>query len=154
MTPGRDTSMSSRQRGALWLLLLLGLGRLLDALDLPFERREFETAGSPAETNSTPQDALFPHTETPSASGGTDEGSTRAPIPPKSMGSDSSGTVAINVVGARELQRLPGVGPVLASRIVAHRDANGPFRSLGDLQKVRGIGASTAARLAPLVRFD
>jgi competence protein ComEA len=73
---------------------------------------------------------------------------------PNTMSSDSSGTVAINVAGARELQRLPGVGPVLASRIVEHRGANGPFRSLGDLQKVRGIGASTAARLAPLVRFD
>jgi competence protein ComEA len=146
--------MSSRQRGALWLLLLLCLGRLLDALDLPFERREFETASSPAETNSTPEDALFPHGEAQSASGGKDAHSTRAPMRPNTMSSDSSGTVAINVAGARELQRLPGVGPVLASRIVEHRGANGPFRSLGDLQKVRGIGASTAARLAPLVRFD
>jgi competence protein ComEA len=61
----------------------------------------------------------------------------------------------VNRASAADLQRLPGVGPVLAARIVAERDARGPFQDPGDLRRrVRGIGARTSARLAPHLRFD
>ena len=46
-----------------------------------------------------------------------------------------------------ELEGLPGVGPKLAARIVAGR----PFRSVRDLDRVRGIGGATLSRLTPLV---
>jgi competence protein ComEA len=49
---------------------------------------------------------------------------------------------------------LPRVGPVLAARIVAYRREHGSFRAAADLQGVPGIGPRTAARLAPLLRFD
>jgi competence protein ComEA len=58
----------------------------------------------------------------------------------------------LNTATAEELQRLPGVGPVLAARIVEWRQANGRFRTVDDLEQVSGIGARTLARLAPLVR--
>jgi competence protein ComEA len=58
-----------------------------------------------------------------------------------------------NTAPVEELRRLPRVGPALASAILAARRA-GPFRRPGDLERVPGIGAATAGRLAPLLRFD
>lgn len=50
------------------------------------------------------------------------------------------------------LLRLPGIGPTKARAIVAYRQARGPFASVGDLILVPGIGPSTLAGLAGLVR--
>jgi competence protein ComEA len=44
---------------------------------------------------------------------------------------------------------LPGIGPVLAGRIVEDRTANGPYRQAADLLRVKGIGPATLARLRP-----
>jgi competence protein ComEA len=53
----------------------------------------------------------------------------------------SDGKVNINTASAAELDaRVPGVGPVLAQRIVDYRTQHGPFRSINDLLKVEGIG--------------
>lgn len=62
--------------------------------------------------------------------------------------------IAVNSASAAELQLLPRIGPVLAQRIIDDRAANGPYRSLSDLQRVRGIGPKTAEQLEALVRFD
>jgi len=51
--------------------------------------------------------------------------------------------VNINQADAKLLATLDGVGPQKAAAIVAYRDANGPFRSVDDLAKVKGIGAAT-----------
>jgi competence ComEA-like helix-hairpin-helix protein len=61
--------------------------------------------------------------------------------------------VEINRADAQTLQLLPGVGPTIAERIVRERNKS-PFSSLDDLTRVNGIGAKTAARLAPYVVFD
>lgn len=53
--------------------------------------------------------------------------------------------VDINGATSGELEALPGVGPVLASRIVAYRDANGPFATVEDLLDVPGIGEAKLA---------
>ncbi|GDX81232.1 hypothetical protein LBMAG42_30430 [Deltaproteobacteria bacterium] len=55
--------------------------------------------------------------------------------------------VSLNGASAAELEGLPGVGPKLAERIIAAR----PFRSVRDLDRVRGVGAKSLARLSPLV---
>jgi len=55
---------------------------------------------------------------------------------------------------ARELQRLPGVGPALAARIVADRQSAGAFGGTAGLGRVRGIGPATLERLAPHLTFS
>lgn len=59
----------------------------------------------------------------------------------------------INEANAEQLASLPGIGPSKAEAILTNREANGRFNSLDDLQRVKGIGAKTAERLAPLVSF-
>lgn len=58
-----------------------------------------------------------------------------------------------NRAGAAELQRLPGVGPVLAERIIEERNSGGRFERASDLERVPGIGSATREKLAPLLRF-
>ena len=53
----------------------------------------------------------------------------------------------INSASAAYLQRLPGIGPALAGRIVEYRELHGPFRSPTELMRVRGIGPKTYERL-------
>lgn len=64
------------------------------------------------------------------------------------------GPVDLDHASAIELDRLPGIGPSLAARIVADRDSAGPFGSLEGLQRVRGIGPALAAKLSPFVVFS
>jgi len=62
--------------------------------------------------------------------------------------------VDVDVARAEELARLPRVGAGLAARIVADREANGPFGSLEGLGRVRGIGGRTLEMLRPKVAFS
>jgi competence protein ComEA len=57
------------------------------------------------------------------------------------------GLIALNQADASVLEDLPGVGPVLAERIVAHREANGPFDTVEDLLEVPGIGEAKLAAM-------
>ena len=61
------------------------------------------------------------------------------------------GMVDLNTAGVAELDGLPGIGPVLAQRIVDHRTREGPFTSVDQLDDVPGIGPSIASELAELV---
>lgn len=54
----------------------------------------------------------------------------------------AGGGISINSSTASELEDLPGVGPVIAARIVSYREANGPFTSIDALGEVSGIGDS------------
>ena len=54
--------------------------------------------------------------------------------------------IDINSASWFELSQLEAIGPVLAKRIVADRDANGPFQSIDDLKRVKGIGPRTVER--------
>lgn len=66
-------------------------------------------------------------------------------------GGDTGGPVSLNNATAAELEALPGVGPVLAERIVAFRTQNGPFDVVEDLLEVSGIGEAKLAALRDLV---
>lgn len=55
--------------------------------------------------------------------------------------------IDLNTATTKELQLLPSIGPNLAQRIVNDRDELGPFESLSDLDRVRGIGPKTIAKL-------
>ena len=63
----------------------------------------------------------------------------------------AKGKVNINNAVAGELMALPGVGEVTAKKIIADREANGPFASLEDLMRVSGIGEKKFADLAPFI---
>ncbi len=54
-----------------------------------------------------------------------------------------AGSVDVNRASADELQRLPGIGPMTAARIVEYRAAHGGFRRPEELQDVPGIGPKT-----------
>jgi len=53
----------------------------------------------------------------------------------------------LNSAGYFDLQTLPGIGPVLAGRIMAYRDSVGAFRSADELRQVKGIGDKKYARM-------
>jgi competence protein ComEA len=59
--------------------------------------------------------------------------------------------VNINTATSEQLQLLPGVGPALAGRIIAFREANGPFEKVDELAAVQGIGDKSLAKLRPYV---
>jgi len=61
----------------------------------------------------------------------------------------SAGVVNINTADADQLQLLPRVGPALAGRIIAYRQANGPFKTIEEIVAVKGIGESSLERLEP-----
>lgn len=64
----------------------------------------------------------------------------------------SGGVLDLNTATASDLESLPGIGPVLAQRIVTYRDESGPFRTLEQLAEVSGIGPAVLASVADLVR--
>ena len=59
--------------------------------------------------------------------------------------------IDVNTASAEALQAIPGVGEKTAASILADRDANGPFTSVEDLDRVRGIGPATVEKLRPFV---
>lgn len=61
-------------------------------------------------------------------------------------------TININTATQAELELLPGIGPSLAGRIIEHRTRHGAFKTIADLDNVKGIGAKTLVKLTPLVR--
>lgn len=63
----------------------------------------------------------------------------------------AQGPVDLNRAGPDVLERLPRIGPSLARRIVEDREARGPYRSVDELDRVRGIGPATLEALRPLV---
>ena len=63
-------------------------------------------------------------------------------------------TIDVNQADASELERLPGVGRVLAGRIVADRAARGVFVTPDDLLRVRGIGRKTLEGIEAYLNFN
>jgi competence protein ComEA len=58
----------------------------------------------------------------------------------------------LNSASAEQLTEIPGIGKVMAQRIVEWRDQNGPYRRVEDLLKVKGIGEKSFQKLRPYVK--
>jgi len=130
LTPGE-------RRGALTLLVLLLLGTAHDL----WQARQPPVGLPPI--LSRPGGAI--------SSGLQEAASGAASAPPAAIASPLRGPVDLNRATLQELDALPGIGPVLAGRIMAERARLGRFRSREDLFAVPGIGPKLFARLAPLV---
>ena len=120
------TPVESRIAAGLAALVLVGTGMLL--------ARQL--------TRSTPQ--VYFETYTIPVAAQADSMARRSPNldghtkpPPASQVGDR---LNINAADYAELLRLPGIGPVLATRIIEYRDRNGPFLAVDSLIKVSGIG--------------
>jgi competence protein ComEA len=59
--------------------------------------------------------------------------------------------ININTASETELVALPGIGPALAARIVEHRERNGPFRSVDELEVISGISDRMVDELRPFL---
>ncbi|MBN1658471.1 MAG: ComEA family DNA-binding protein [Anaerolineae bacterium] len=62
--------------------------------------------------------------------------------------------VNINTATQAELETLPGIGPSLAARIVAHREAHGPFAAPEDVTEVSGIGPAIFEKIRDLITIN
>lgn len=69
-------------------------------------------------------------------------------------GETTTGPVDINTASASEFERLPGIGPVIARRIVEYRESSGGFTSVDELAEVSGISERMVQELRPLVTVE
>lgn len=87
----------------------------------------------------------------PDASAEVAVGTAGAPAGAAAPGGAGTGGVDINRASAGELETLPGVGPATAEKIVADREANGPFAAPEDLMRVPGIGEKKFEAMSEMV---
>jgi len=59
------------------------------------------------------------------------------------VGAAEEGMININTASADELERLQGVGPTYAAKIIQYREQNGPFQTPDEIMEVKGIGPKT-----------
>jgi competence protein ComEA len=81
----------------------------------------------------TPRPSLTPMPQSAGTSGGAATGAT--------------GLINLNTATAAQLEQLPGIGPVLAARIVDDREQYGPFATVDEIMRVSGIGEAILARI-------
>ena len=62
--------------------------------------------------------------------------------------------ININTASLTEIEKLPGIGEVLAGRIIAHRQEHGPFRRAEHLMMVRGISDRKFRNLRDLITAE
>lgn len=98
---------------------------------------------NPAADNSLPPAPATTGKRSRRARGGSRSAKLRSP---------SQGKVNVNTANAGQLERVPDIGPAMASRIIAFRLQNHGFATLKDLRNVKGIGPKKWAKMAPFLK--
>jgi competence ComEA-like helix-hairpin-helix protein len=129
----------AERRGALIVALLFALGAVHDLWRAAHPR-------------ATPPPATGAGLQADDPGGVRREG--RSEVTPRAAPDPASGgtpapRIDLNRATVAQLDALPGIGPVLAQRIVEHRRLHGEFRAVEELMAVRGIGPKLFARLEP-----
>lgn len=116
--------------------------------DLEDEIDNIESTNTAAE--STPVE-----TPTPAAESGEVAGAEAPAATPKKSTTTKSvapvGKINLNTASASQLDALPGIGPAYAGRIIDYRDANGGFKSIEEVQNVKGIGPKTFDKMKEMI---
>lgn len=111
-----------------------------------------DAPGRDAGEASSPRQRASAGSKTP-ASRGRAAGTRSESSAPDKLTDPSQGTININTASLEQLQRIPGIGPAMAERILAARQESHGFHSVDDLRSVRGIGEKKLARMVPFVRL-
>lgn len=130
-------------------------GALSDGVQIYVPHRGETAAPTQIQPNGGTANAGQGNAANGAAQNGASQGGTQ-PQPARTLtpaGSAQKGStpVNINTATAEELQTLPRIGPAMAQRIIAWREAHGGFRSVDELDAVPGIGPSMLENLRPLV---
>ena len=130
-------------------------GALSDGVQIYVPHRGETAAPAQIQPNGGTANAGQTNAANGAAQNGASQGGTQ-PQPARTLtasGSAQKGStpVNINTATAEELQSLPRIGPAMAQRIIAWREAHGGFRSVDELDAVPGIGPSMLENLRPLV---
>lgn len=130
-------------------------GALSDGVQIYVPHRGETAAPAQIQPNGGTANAGQGNAANGAAQNGASQGGTQ-PQPARTLtpaGSAQKGStpVNINTATAEELQTLPRIGPAMAQRIIAWREAHGGFRSVDELDAVPGIGPSMLENLRPLV---
>lgn len=130
-------------------------GTLSDGVQIYVPHRGETAAPAQIQPNGGTANAGQGNAANGAAQNGASQGGTQ-PQPARTLtasGSAQKGSspVNINTATAEELQTLPRIGPAMAQRIIAWREAHGGFRSVDELDAVPGIGPSMLENLRPLV---
>lgn len=73
---------------------------------------------------------------------------------PTALAPNPDGLININTASAQELETLPGIGPVTATKIITYREANGGFKSIEEILEVPGIGPVKYAGIKDLITIQ
>ena len=130
-------------------------GTLSDGVQIYVPHRGETAAPAQIQPNGGTANAGQGYAANGAAQNGASQGGTQ-PQPARTLtpaGSAQKGSTPVNINTAttEELQTLPRIGPALAQRIIAWREAHGGFRSVDELDAVPGIGPSMLENLRPLV---
>ena len=82
------------------------------------------------------------------------ESTASGPAPEAVPETTDTGRININTATASQLDSLPGIGPVLAQRIIDYREAHGPFTALAQLMQVEGIGEKRLSAILDLITIE
>lgn len=114
--------------------------RLSDGMEYIIPVQTARTASSVAR--------VAPATENAPVAGSTPASTAAAPHQPaKSVTTTATALLNINTATVAELEALPAIGPTIAQRIIDDRTANGPYKQIEDLARVRGVSARTVDQL-------